>query len=430
MNARLIALFVLLASASQAAEITRVASSFEPNDPFGMFIDVAFEHTRQRGKIVRESYQGGDSIDVTELRYQMLDTRLQMDLHLGLYKDLEFHFGLPIVFQQERSWNFAMGTGNDNSTIINNCLKANGDLVSPATAMGSSRACTTQQPMFAFDGSKGANSYRSGLGDLTFGLAWAILNQKKDDSAPTWVVSLDYTAPIVEAINPSTPTLSNAQGPLGDKVHKYKFSTAISKRIAFAEPYFQLHYTLPWLGPGYYSNCDNPSADRMGKPENCNTEGWNRESTGMRPAHVGGFVFGAEFNAFEAASRHQKLALDFRAMVTYVSEGRTYNEMSDLLGKLLYTGDYFQLNGQFGIVGHAAEFVHLKGYVQLGYTTEHTLTSENIGKDLDGNGTVDITANPKEISPLFDYRVDRVGRRFRIQEATTLRVFVQASFNF
>ena len=46
------------------------------------------------------------------------------------------------------------------------------------------------------------------------------------------------------------------------------------------------------------------------------------------------------------------------------------------------------------------------------------------------NGTVDVTAHPEEVSPLFDYRVDRVGRRFRMQENTVFRVFVQASFNF
>jgi hypothetical protein len=286
--------------------------------------------------------------------------------------------------------------------------------------------------MFAFDPQNGAHSYRAGFGDIAFGLAWAVLNQKKDDAAPTWVLAFDYFAPTAQAINPTDVTSTSQRGPIGDKVHRYKFSTSISKRIAFADPYFSLHYTLPWNSSGFYSNCDNPSSDRMGSPQNCMDPHWSREDTGSKPPHVGGFIFGSEFNAFEAASKHQKLAIDLRLMVTYVSEGRYYNEMSDLMGKLLYTGDYVEMAGQVGIIGHAAEFIHLKAYAKFSYVTEHTLTSENIGKDFvePTNGTVDVTLHPQEVSPNFDYRVDRVGRRFRIQEDFGFSVNVQASFNF
>jgi hypothetical protein len=436
LSARIHAVLLLaLAGGAQAAEITRTASSFEPNDPFGMYVDVGYQFQQQRGKIVREWYQEPVGIPVSELQYQMLEHLLQADLHLGLYRDLEFHFGLPVVIRQERHWWYSAGTSDANSTIFNNCLRANGELVSMASS-GGNRACQQTQPLFTFDPQKGAASYRSGLGDLTFGIQWAAMNQKKDESAPTWVLGLDYTAPVAEAINPTNLTSETEMGPLGDRIHRYKFFTTISKRIAFAEPYFQLHYTLPWRGPGWYDNCDNPSGERMARPENCRITNWSREDTGIRPPHVGGFVFGSEFNAFEAGTKHQKFAIDFRAMVTYVSEGRYYNEMSDLLGKLLYTGDYVQLMGRIGLVGHAAEFVHLKAWAELAYNSERNLTSENIGKDFveeangQTNGTVDVTAHPEEVSPLFDYRIDRVGRRFRMQENSVFRVFVQASFNF
>src|SRR4051794_9746315 len=128
---RPLALLLLVAASAQAAEITRIASSFEPNAPFGMFIDATYEFTRERGKITREWYQMNDSIDVSELRYQLIDQRLNVDLHLGIYRDLEFHFRMPIVFQQDRSWYFAEGTTPDNSTIINNCMLPNGDVTGP-----------------------------------------------------------------------------------------------------------------------------------------------------------------------------------------------------------------------------------------------------------------------------------------------------------
>ena len=427
---RVVPLLCFVATSAQAAEITRVASSFEPNDPFGMFADLTYNFTLNDAKITREWYQNGTNQDVSELRYKMQEHRLDADIHLGIFKDLELHFGLGYVFAQDRQWGFAKGTDDTNSTITNNCLRANGDAFNPVT--GGQRACGITQPMFAFDQNTGQQSYRSGLGDITFGLAWAVLNQKKDDTSATWVLKFDYTAPVAQVINPSEPTTASSRGPVGDKLHRYRFSTAISKRIGFADPYFSLHYTLPWQSSGFYTNCDNPSPDRMALPGNCGMEGWSREQTGVQPPHIGGFIFGSEFVMFESANKHQKVALDLRGSVTYVSEGRYYNEMSDLFGKLLYSGDYLNLAGRAGLVGHAAEFVHFKVFGELGYNTEHTLTGENIGKDLVEplNGTVDVTSNPREISPNFDYRIDRVGRRFRIEEYFVVKGTVQVSFNF
>src|SRR6185436_16397270 len=167
--------------------------------------------------------------DVSELRYQLVDHRLNIDLHLGIYRDLEFHYRLPIVFAQDRSWFFAQGTSQSNSTIYNNCLQPNGGLVSAEAPMGSARACQQTQPMFTFDPDKGAASYRNGIGDMTFGLAWAPLNLKKDESNPTWVLSFDYTAPMFGAIDPTQPTDSSQRGAINEKIHQYKFSTSISK---------------------------------------------------------------------------------------------------------------------------------------------------------------------------------------------------------
>ena len=63
------ALFILAAFGAHAAEVTRVASSFEDNHPFGMFLDITFDRTQDKGKLVREWYQQDTLQDVTELRY-------------------------------------------------------------------------------------------------------------------------------------------------------------------------------------------------------------------------------------------------------------------------------------------------------------------------------------------------------------------------
>ena len=417
-------LAAVLASTASAAELTRVASSFEEKDPFGMYLNFTFDRTADRGTITREWYQLGELQDVTELRYQKYDTRLGIDVNLGIYKDLEFHVGVPIVFQQDRNWFFAGGTNETNSTIGRNCGDAAG---STCANPGSGTDQLFGLPPFP----GGINSYRSGLGDFTFGLAWNAFNQKKDSSKPTWTLRFDYTAPTAQLLNPSVPTASGTRGNIGDKLHRYTFATAVSRRISkFVEPYFELHYTLAWRGPGAYSNCDDASAERMGHPENCGKPGWDRAETGVKPVHTGGTQFGVEITAFEREDRHQKVTFDFRGFVNYFSEGRYYNEMSDLFGKLLYTSDYGQAGGQFGFVGQAAEFVILKAYTSFAYNSEHFLTNENIGKDLTGNGTVDITTNPEEINPNYDSRIDRVGRRFRLEQNFIFKIMITATFNF
>jgi len=424
---RLLGAFLVVVCATsvsvQAAEITRVASSLEDNDPFGMYMDFTFDRLQDKGKLVREWYQNGTNQDVTELRYQLVQTALDLDLHLGIFRDLELHVGAPIIFAQDRTWGFASGTDASRTTIYRNCIDARGNLCS-TPGFGDGRL---------FEVGDGVASYRAGLGNVSFGLGWAALNQKKQWTDPTWVLRFDYTAPTAPVLDPTITTSSASRGAIGDKLHRYTWSTSISKKLKFVEPYFELWYTLPWRGPAFYSNCDNPNDVNMARAENCGIPGspWTRDETGIRPPHTGGFVFGTELTIFERPERFQRVVLDLRGWGTYVSEGRYYNEMSDLFQKLLYTSDYGIIGGHVGFIGQAADFVTLKVYGQFQYLTEHYMTNENIGKDWkNNNGTVDVSLFPEEINPNFDYRVDKAGRRFRMQEQWTFRLLVTAYFNF
>jgi len=407
-----------------AAELTRVASSFDPDRPFGMYLDLGFERTATKEKIVHLSHQSGGLQDVNELWYQMTDSRLKIDAHIGLWQDLEFHFGLPIVFAQDRSWGFTSDSNPTTSTITNNCLQANGQLLDPACPTSLAGA----QAMFQVP----ASSNRGGLGDMTFGLAYALFNTKRDDTKPMWVIGMDYTAPTASLLDPTVPTSSSNRGNIGEKLHKYQFYTALSRRTGAIDPYFKIHYTLPFAGPGWYSNCDHPSALNMGAPENCNSSAWSRADTGIKPSHTGGVIFGAELNAFEDAAKHQKVAIDIRGIATYISEGRYYNEMSDLFGKLLYSQEYMQFGGQIGLVAQPADFIALKLNASLIYNTDHMLTYENIGKDLNGDGTVDVSdpAQHLELNPNFDWRTDMTGRGFRATDSLTFVLNATASFHF
>lgn len=416
-------LIACLAVSASAAELTRVASSFEEKDPFGMFLDFSYLFTQDKGRIVREWYQLGDLQDVTEFNYLRRDHVLGIDAHIGLYKDLELHVGVPIVFGQDRTWNYAAGTNAGNTTTVHNCPP------DPSGSMCENPVTRTGQ-LFQL-GQPPAASYRSGLGDFTFGIAWNAFVQKKDPSKPNWTLRFDYTAPTAAMLNPTTITSNSSRGAIGDRVHRYTFSTAVSKKVSrYVEPYSGIWYTLPWRGPGFYSNCDDASDERQGRPQNCGLEVWDRAETGIKPTHQGGATMGIEVTPFAREDRHQRVTFDFRTFFNYTSEGRYYNEMSDLFGKLLYTSDYGTVGGQFGFIGQAAEFVTLKASTSIAYNTERFLTREEVGKDFKPGEGVDFSRTPEEINPNYDFRIDRVGRRFRIQENYVFRIMVTAYFNF
>jgi hypothetical protein len=418
-----------------AADITRIASSFEDEDPFDMNVDASFEFTRQRTKILREQLlrqpsqsQPAPRQYSAELWYTGQDARLNLDVAIGIYRDLQLSYRLPIVLARGESWNFVSGTNLGNSTLINNCLNPNGTLVDPACATNGTGAT----PLFNVP----TETLRGGLDNMHFGMAWAFFNQKNDETKPTWVMGIDYEAPTAPMLDPSEETGPENRGAVGDRVHKFTLSTALSRKIGIAEPYFRVQYTLPRTGPGFYSNCDSRNdadAPGLGFPENCSTAGWDRKTTGIQAPHTAGVVFGSEFMAFEAKGKKQNiasLALDLRAMANYIGPGRYYNEMSGPMRKLLATSDYAQLGGQFSLTAELAEAFFVRASGMFLYNTDHALTDEKIGLDRDGNGSISLEPGSNELNPNFDFRTDFVSRRFYATESKTFRLDLSATFSF
>ena len=413
--------------AASAAEITRIASSFEDDDPFDLFLDVGFERTQTRAKIVREQLRDGDATnvpEVNELWYKGVDARLNLAVAFGLWKDLEFSFKLPIVFQQNETWNFVSGTTQGNSTITNSCFNADGSLYLDGVEGCVGRLFQVPQ-----------ESYRGGLGNVHFGLAYAFFNQEKDDTKPTWIVGIDYEAPTAKQRDPNLDNTDpdGDRGNVGDRVHKYQLYTTFSRKMGVAEPYFKASHTIPVRGPGAYSNCDQSSAPppgNLGAPYNCYREPWTRQETGIKAPSQTALTFGMELVPFENAAKSQKFTLDLRLLGNYVGRGRYYNELSSALRKLLTSDDYLQVGGQVGITARAAEAFTIRASGNFLYNTDHLLTTEAIGQDLNGDGTVDTAVGSPELNPTFDWRYDLVSRRFRAIQSTTFRFDLGATFSF
>ncbi|WP_434390782.1 hypothetical protein [Melittangium boletus] len=391
-----------------AADVTRVASSFEENDPFGLFIDAGIEHTIRRTHILRElaTPETVEGRAPRELRsafnYSQYETRLNVDVAAGISQDVEFSFGLPFILFRNEYGDYAEGV-TAGAPILANL---------PARATGTEN---------------GYRAYRLGLGNARFGLAWAIFNQKKDDTKPTWVARFHYEAPTAARLDPSVDTYSDgtSRTPVGDRVHKYTLSTALSRQIGLAEPYFKASWTIPVRGPGAYSNCDNPGLLDAGSRGNCGptglAAGWTRAATGLQAPHVVGVVVGSEFQIIDNPVRN--IRLDVRALGNFVGAGRYYNELSGALGKMLTTSEYLQVGGQAGLTVRVSGFLAIRGTAMFLYNTDHALTGEKPEEDPTGGTT--LSANPSH-----DPRWDAAGTRFFASESKDFRFDATALFTF
>ncbi len=429
----LLASLALVPTVASAAEVTRVASSFEDKDPFDLFIDVGFERVQTRMLISRERHTGTEVALLPELRYTGVDTRLNLDLHIGLWHDVEFTFGLPIDFADNETWAFASGRNVTNSTVTNECLQANGQLLDPncgTTGVGATS-------LFPISQTTPAQTFRGGIGNLRFGLSYAPFNQNNDDTKPMWVVGLNYEAPTATKLDPYLLTTADTRGSIGDRHHKYTFFTAFSRKMGIADPYFRAYYTLPYKGPQWYSNCDHRDPTVLSYPQNCSTDAgaqWTRAETGLQLPHKVGMVFGSEFLVYDMPEKTQRIALDVRGVTDYVGKGRYYNELSGVLRKMLYTGDYLKFGGQLAINALASDYVSVKASATLLYHTDHYLTDEARGVDLNDDQVVDIipdgSGNAPEVNPNFDFRFDETSRRFRASQINEFKIDITATFAF
>jgi hypothetical protein len=409
---------------ASAAEVTRAASSFEDNHPFGMYVDVGYERTEHDGIITRENQTGtgAGTVDTHELNYRNVDSRMNIDLHIGLWKNLEFSVGVPVVFSQTDAYGFAAGRNASNSDLVNNCVSATGALYDPTClATGAGAQSIGKIP---------STNYRSGLGDLRFGLTYSIFKQSQDPSNPDWNVYLKYEAPTAKRRDPAGGDSPSDFTGVGDKVHRYTFGTAFSRRLAAAEPYFKVEYVLPFRGPSFYSNCDRTDLNNLAAPENCSDGYWSRAETGINAPHVFNMNFGTEVIALENKA-NQRIVLDFRGIASYYTAGRYYNEASALFQKLMSSDGYLEVGGSVALIAQPVSWVTFRLRGSYSYQTDHGISTEPLGKDIDGDGRISYQGSPApEVNPTFDYRADLVGRRLRIIDNGVFAVNVSASLNF
>jgi hypothetical protein len=302
---------------NETAEITSVVDAFDKDDPFDLNIVLGFTQSWKTAKIRRESQlpQAGLAgtpsaqagfIPATEniASYSSAMSTLNLGVDVGIYHDLALILRLPVIL----AWSQSLGDLNGSSAVASQILAdpAGGTLFKvPSTS-----------------------PTRSGIDTFNFGLDWAIFNQQRDATKPTWVVGIEgrvavgtplHACQVVNNSNfcpdPSNPSITNRDPGISKGFDSVIAKTVWSRRFGYVEPY-----------SGFWVQADFPQGGSdYGK--------WNpTQDLDRTPPLLGSFALGLEVIPYEAREQFQRLTADFRFKGTYHSPGRDYSELFDALG--------------------------------------------------------------------------------------------------
>ena len=313
---------------SETAEITSVVDAFDKDDPFDLNLVFGINQSFKRAKIRRESQlpqpglegvsgQQAGFVPATEniASYQSSMTTLNLGADIGIYHDLALTLRLPVIL----TWSQSLGDLDGSSAV------AAQRLADPSGGQLFSVPFTSPT--------------RSGIDYFSFGLDWAIFNQQRDQTKPTWVVGVEGRVAVgtplhacnanpvngaPECADPSTWNASTQSYPSGVAGRSPGISkgydsilarTVWSRRFGYIEPY-----------SGFWMQADFPTAGSdFGK--------WNPvQNLDRSPPLQGSFALGMEVVPWEHREQFQRFSADFRFKGTYHSPGRDYSELFDALG--------------------------------------------------------------------------------------------------
>lgn len=444
---------------SETAEVTSVVDAFDGDDPFDLNLVLGFRQSWKHANIRRESQlpqqglQTGGFIPATEnvASYNSSKSILDVGADIGIYHDLALILRLPVIL----SWSQSLGDLDGSSAVASQRL---GD------GMGGQ--------LFSVPFT---SPTRSGLDYISAGFDWAIFNQQRDATKPTWVIGIEGRLPIgnplhacnatgggqpmcFDGSNPTAGIHAGVDPGISTGFYSVLAKTIWSRRFGYVEPY-----------SGFWFHADFPSAGSdFGKfnPTQALTN---------TPPLRGSFGLGMEVIPYEQREQFQRLDFDFRLKGTYVSPGRDYSELFDALGSSLspalrqpnptaytsnpaYNGQssipksipdqtvtptYFtgitetQAYGAFTVstaaTWQAGEYIKFQVGGALTYTQNHLITQADPCNPNQGGGSVGAAGpcyNPNTGAvqgvPNPDHRdvLDLPGHRFAVDDSTIIDLFV------
>ncbi len=417
------------ARSARAAEVTRVVTALDENDTFDFNLTAAWFHDSQSAAINRE-LQGysNDTQVVRDLKYAQTTDLLDLRTDFGILWDVGLHVDLPIILAQSNNLTFDQGVNAGNSTFVRDGIYA------AYNATDRTSSTVFQSPT------------RSGLQYLGLGIQWAVFNQKRDDTKPTWTLGFDADLDIFKDMrfDPANPTGNTGVG-LG--YHQLIWSTWVSKRFRYFDPYFGASYMLPIRTNGsIYQDLGGGQ-------------------TSVNPQQFATVIIGVEQVAWENPSGDQRVTVELQAHAAEHFAGRGTSELWEplsghpgctLMGgtvtetcrqSLDVTTDasgnqhaapypgvtdidaYGSFGGEAGLNIQVGKYIRFRALYGMTFDAAHFITNASAGVDTNHDGKVDST-DPKEANPTYRESIDIPGRRFRVEDSRDWHLFVQGSLMF
>jgi hypothetical protein len=448
--------------AAAAAEATRVVSAFDDDNPYDFNLTLSFLHESKSAFIKRESET--DAAPRTQLlkdlQYQQTRNILDPRVDVGIFRDLGFHIEAPIVLSDDRSLSFDQSAGGgcifpgqgptptcvnaqNSTTLRDGVLPGYGQTQYGIDAKFPARNGFASPSQTVFRGPT-----RSGIEYLGLGLTWAAFNQARDDTKPTWTLGFDSRLDVGKDMrfDPANPAGNSAVG-LG--YHQLLFSTVVSKRFRYFDPYFGAWYMLP--------------VRSQGSPYQHDPTG---SQTTVNPQQTAGMQIGVEQIAWENPRAAQRVTIEVRGHADEHFFGRSQSELwealsghpgcmnpsagtpalaagtacrpgldQDLNGNpspypgVTETEAYASFGGDAGVNIQVGKYVRFRGLFGLTVDMPHFITYANAGSDLNGDGRVNL-ADPAERNPVYRESIDTPGRRYKVEGTEIWSLLLEGSVMF
>jgi hypothetical protein len=434
----------------RAAEVTRVVSGFDDAKRFDFNVTLTWLHEQKQATIRRESVTAGAQAQlVNDLVYRQTRDVLNTRIEMGVMRDVGLHLDLPYVLRDDRGLDFdqpngqscaggALPAGSDCVDQQNSTLLRDGIL--PGAGMqfygvdaraGGARFAAPSAAVFR-------GPRRSGLEFLGVGIAWAVMNQERDDTKPTVLLGLDGRFDVASTMryDAARPDANTA---VGAGYHQFVASVAVSRRLGAMEPYFSTYYLLPVRGSG------SPFADLPGGNQ-----------PHAAPQSRAGAQFGFEFTPWERAEIGQRVTLQLRMRGDHRFQGSSHSELWEPLSGssecrpgavttcragvdldtngnaphpgVTETQAYSTVGGDLALNIQAGRFVRFRGLFGLSADLPHFITFATAGRDRNGDGQVDSTST--EANPAYREALDLPGRRFKVDGSQVWNLSVDGAVVF
>jgi hypothetical protein len=461
-----------------AVEGIEIASAFDEDDPFDLFVGVRYLFEARRAAIKREL--SGTVLEDTPPGAVPIvrDLVFHEDRHvitphaaIGVFRDLQLSFALPIVVNLTREYEF--------DQRADPCVFPGSS--QPATCIDRTNSSTLIDKLLP-DGANGSIGYdagdpttgfdldsttlfrsvgRSGLDQVHLGVSWAPMNQERDDTKPTWVLSaeLRYSVGKIMKWDRLDP---GSQTGVSRGVHEVRLSTGVSKRTRWAEPFVFFWWLAPIGVRG--DNARDPDSSLFWDV------GFGQRSA--RPQQSAGTLFGFEAIVYDKPGSGERLNLELAGRLEAKFNGLGYSEMwepfafagdvhDNPTGPLVVDLDptspqdtpvshpgvslienYMSFGARAGLNAQLGKNVKFGASFEIGRDQTHTITYTDAGRELPacGMGAAPpscevpdddvVTPDTVEVDPLHKQIIDVTGRRYLVDETTVLTVLVNGTIVF